>query len=501
MDLLPRNINNIDEERKKLKNLNELLSAIELVTTPKTQNIPVKGIAFNSQDVHEGFIFVAISGTHTDGHAYIEDAITHGAIAVIGEQELSISDVPYFQVKDARKELAYLAKSFYGNPTNDKILIGITGTNGKTTTSYMMKHILESQGISCAVFGSISIMINNEEYSSTHTTLDPLTFHKLAAKSNDQVIIMEVSSHGLVQQRVVGLEFDYCIFTNIEHEHLDYHKDMESYYLAKQSLFTYLKSNGKAILLSSNEWSERLYTYVKSLGKEVIKINGGSSTYTIDRGRMFEQTTGDEFSLTTQMQGEHNINNAAAAFATSVSFGLNPKRVELTLNNFKGIPGRYQLFPHSNGAMTVVDYAHTANAFHYILDTVKSQNARKIYHVFGFRGNRDVQKRAKMIEMSLKYTDLCILTFDDLNGVPEEQMIRELQELGAHDKCVIYPDRTEAIRYAWEIAQPDDWIVITGKGNEAYKQSYSLSTKSDIDTLNYLSSIKHIAKPEIESLL
>lgn len=482
-----------------MKNLNELLSTIELVNTPKTQNIPVKGIAFNSQDVQEGFLFVAISGTHMDGHTYIEDAIRNGAIAIIGEKELSEIGVPYLQVKDARKTLAYLARSFYGNPTKDKTLIGITGTNGKTTTSYMIKHILESQGISCALFGSISIIINNEEYSSTHTTLDPVTFHELASKSEDQVIIMEVSSHGLVQQRVEGLEFDYCIFTNIEHEHLDYHKDMESYYLAKQSLFTYLKSNGKAILLSSNEWSDRLYTYVNSLGKEVIKINGDSSTYTIDIDNMIEQTTGKAFSLTTQMQGVHNIKNAAAAFATCVNYGLNPKHVELTLNNFNGIPGRYQLIPLLNGTTAVVDYAHTANAFHYILDSVKSQGARRIYHIFGFRGNRDVQKRAKMIEMSLKYADLCILTFDDLNGVPEKQMIRELQELGSHEKCVICPDRTEAIKYAWEIAQPDDWIVITGKGNEAYKQSYSLSTKSDIDTLNYLLNMKHSEKKELKS--
>ncbi|WP_240949740.1 Mur ligase domain-containing protein [Psychrobacillus sp. BL-248-WT-3] len=141
--------------------LNELLSSVEIIPPLKTQNIQVNGIAFNSKNIKEGYLFVAISGTHTDGHTYIEDALTNGAIAVVGEQELFLNEVPYFQVKDARKALAYLAKTFYKNPTNNKILIGITGTNGKTTTSYMLKHILESQGISCAVFGSISIIINN----------------------------------------------------------------------------------------------------------------------------------------------------------------------------------------------------------------------------------------------------------------------------------------------------------------------------------------------------
>ena len=478
--------------------LNELLSTVGISTINNKHNIPVNGITFNSQDVKAGFLFVAISGTNNDGHAYIKDAISRGAIAVIGEKKIVNCEVPYFQVENTRKKLAYLAKAFYNNPTNNKILIGITGTNGKTTTSYMIKHILQSNGISCAVFGSISIIINNEEFSSTHTTLDPLTFHELAAKSKDQVIIMEVSSHGLDQQRVEGLEFDYCIFTNLEHEHLDYHKDMNSYYLAKQSLFTYLKSNGKAIIFSSNDWSERLHTYVNSIGKEVIKINGSSPAYTIDSNILIHQKNNNISSLSTHMQGKHNINNAATAFVTSVNFGIDPKDVESALRTFEGIPGRYQLFPHSNGATAVVDYAHTADAFHYILDTVKSQNAQMIYHVFGFRGNRDIQKRAQMIEMSLKFADRCILTLDDLNGVPKEQMIRELQVLAVHEKCVIYPDRTEAIQYAWNLAKAGDWVVITGKGNETYKQSYSLSTKSDIDTLNCLLGTDHSIKLELE---
>lgn len=150
--------------------------------------------------------------------------------------------------------MALLAKTFYSNSTNNKIIIGITGTNGKTTTSYMLKHILESQGLPCSLFGSISTIINGNEIPSSHTTLDALTYHRLLSESCDQVVIMEVSSHGLIQHRVEGIEFDYCIFTNLEHEHLDYHRDMESYFKAKQSLFTHMKSNGIAIVHSSSEW-------------------------------------------------------------------------------------------------------------------------------------------------------------------------------------------------------------------------------------------------------
>lgn len=481
--------------------LNDLLTAINVKATQMTQNILVSGLAFNSKKVEKGFLFVAISGNHMDGHSFIEDAIQNGAVAIIGEKCLEVRNVPYFQVNDSRTALAYLAKKYFQNPTKDKILIGITGTNGKTTTSYMIKHILESQGFSCALFGSISVILNNEEQASSHTTLDPLTFHELVATSNDQVIIMEVSSHGLIQQRVEGLEFDVCIFTNLEQEHLDYHKNMESYYLAKQSLFTLLKNSGTAIIYSSNDWSERLNTYVESIGRKVIKINGLFPTYSVLDSSLIDETTQvkETFSLATTMQGKHNIENASVAFATSVQLGIDARVVEEALNDFKGLPGRFQLFSHPTGATIVIDYAHTANAFQHILETVKSQNAKNIYHVFGFRGNRDVNKRAKMIEISLKHSNQCILTFDDLNNVSPEQMINELQLLGTHEKCIIIPDRTEAIKHAWKMAQANDWIVITGKGCESYKQSYTLSTTSDVQTLDYLLKQSSQFKQEAES--
>lgn len=470
-------------------NLSKLLRSLSItINNSKYQNLDVKGIAFNSSKVKRGFLFIAISGNHSDGHRFINEAKKNGAIAIIGEQVLESLDVPYFHVPNSRKALALLAKTFYGNPTNNKIIIGITGTNGKTTTSYMLKHILETQRISCSLFGSISTIINGIENPSSHTTLDALTYHQLLSKSYDQVVIMEVSSHGLIQHRVEGIKFDYCIFTNLEHEHLDYHRDMDSYFIAKQSLFTHMKSNGIAIVHSSSEWGERLCTFVNSIEKQLIKINGINPTYTINDEEIFRNPiVGTEgHLLRTCMNGKHNIENAALAYSAAVSLELSPQKVVDALKDFNGIPGRYELIPHPTGATSIVDYAHTENAFYHILETVKSHEPRKIIHVFGFRGNRDVQKRKKMLNLSLKYCDHCILTFDDLNGVSSAQMIEDLESFGHHEKCVIIPDRTEAIKYAWEMAKNRDWVVITGKGNELYQQRYSIPTFSDSQTLQYL---------------
>ena len=477
--------------------LSELVTSIDC-KNELTNDVDIKGLAFNSSEVKKGYLFIAISGNKTDGHLYIEDAISNGASAIIGEKDISIA-VPYLQVEDSRKALAHLAKAYFNDPTKGKIFVGITGTNGKTTTSYMTRHILESQGISCALFGSISIIINGEKHSSPHTTLDPLTFHQFLSESTDQVVVMEVSSHGLIQHRVEGIDFDVCVFTNIEHEHLDYHEDMEAYFEAKKSLFDHLKPNGTAVIHGMNEYGERLCTYVHSTGRNVLKINGTNPTYIINGNELTEQRGNEivSYSLYTQMKGKHNIENAAHAFSVCKALGVIPENASYSLNTFSGLPGRYQLFSHPKGATFVVDYAHTANAFSYILDTVRNHKPKNLIHIFGFRGNRDIGKRKRMVEVSLMYSDCCILTFDDLNGVSYKEMIKELEELGNHEKCIIIPDRTTAIHYAWERASDDDWIVITGKGCEAYQQKYALPTTTEMDTLDYLLKIKTPAMERI----
>ena len=467
--------------------LETLIKPLGIHISREDESIDIKGMAFNSSKVEQNYLFVAIRGTHTDGHMFIEDAINNGACVVIGEEDLTSIGVPYIRVSNSRKALGLLASRFYENPTQHKIMIGITGTNGKTTTSYMLKHILESVGFSCALLGSVSTIVNGIETESTHTTVDAVTLNQLLAMCNDRVVIMEVSSHGLVQSRIEGLQFDYCIFTNLEHEHLDYHENMESYFLAKQSLFHYLKPNGIAVINADSTWGERLCTYVASLEKQVIKINGSKPTYIVnDEELISRQDPIQSYSLNSRMKGKHNLENASLAFSTAISLNINPIYIEHSLENFNGVPGRFELFQHPGGATCIVDYAHTGNAFSHILETASLYNPQRIIHIFGFRGNRDIQKRKNMVQISLKKCHICILTFDDLNGIPSEQMIQDLYALDPMNRCIIIPDRTLAIQYAWENAQNNDLIVITGKGIENYQQSFSLPTSTDIQTLNYL---------------
>ena len=209
--------------------LHQLLSNLDIKNglRPELANIAVHGIADNSMDVEEGYVFVAIQGFDNDGHEFIEAAIKKGASLAIGEHEPENLSVPYIQVTNSRKALGIIARNFYGNPAKHKLVIGITGTNGKTTTSYMLKHLLENNGKSCSVIGTIQNVINGQKTSSLNTTPSSLVLHQLLSSSNDEVIIMEVSSHGLSQYRIEGIRFDYCLFTNLHHEHLDFHGSME----------------------------------------------------------------------------------------------------------------------------------------------------------------------------------------------------------------------------------------------------------------------------------
>ena len=211
-------------------------SAAEILTQVNVEPIMITGISDNSKDVKEGYLFVAVSGYSVDGHDYIRDAVRLGAAAVIGEKDIMNLKIPYIQVKNSRKVLGLVAKKFYGNRSSKKIMIGITGTNGKTTTSLMLKHILEKNGITCSVIGTISNIINGEMLESQNTTPGAIKLNSLLTESRDEVVIMEVSSHGLVQYRLEGIEFDYCVFTNLYHDHLDFHGTMEDYFQAKSLL-------------------------------------------------------------------------------------------------------------------------------------------------------------------------------------------------------------------------------------------------------------------------
>lgn len=475
-------------------NLSQLLRQYSVPDLDQTvSNLEIKGISSNSAKVSHNHLFVAIPGYKNDGHQYINDAIHAGACAIVGEKDINPLNVPYFKVENSRLALAEIANEFYQTFTKKRTIIGITGTNGKTTTSFMIKHILEDAGFSCSLFGTIHNVVNGDVIPTINTTLDALELHRLLSISEDDVVIIEVSSHGLSQYRLEGIEFDYCIFTNLDHEHLDYHQNMEEYFSVKASLFAKLKCDGKAIINSCNGWGEKLTQMIDCDKKNIFTLgdNGQHHVKIVSCekeksafGKIVE--AGVEYKIKLNILGIHNIYNAAIAFLTARAINIPANQIIQSLESFQGVPGRFDIFKHPNGATVVVDYAHTADAFSHCLNTAHEHEAGQIIHIFGFRGNRDESKRIGMINMSNEISDQIILTFDDLNETTPEEMAEALQKLGKSPKSQVIPDRTLAILHAVENANPADWIFITGKGFEKYQQKYSLPTSSDDDTVRYV---------------
>ncbi|MBD1380745.1 UDP-N-acetylmuramoyl-L-alanyl-D-glutamate--2,6-diaminopimelate ligase [Metabacillus arenae] len=458
-------------------------------------DIDVRGIEDNSLKVKEGYAFVAIKGYKMDGHQFIEDAIEKGASVIFGERDLTPLKVPYIRVENSRKFLAKLTGAFYEFPYRKHKIIGITGTNGKTTTSFMLKHFLEKAGYSCALFGSVQNYVNGHKRTALNTTPSPIHLNQMLAESKDEYVIMEVSSHGISQDRVEGIYFDYCLFTNLTHDHLDYHKSMEDYFLTKAVLFKQLKKSGTAVINTQDEWGDKLKSMLD--GSVNILTFGDLKTDDLQLVDAFTdcRTTallrhGDDIvTLMPTLPGEHNVYNAALAYLTARKIGVRKDKLLQSLKNFSGVPGRFEFVESKGNPTVIIDYGHTPDAIFHCLTTGKDCGARKIFHVFGFRGDRDQTKRPEMIRISAEISDRYFLTTDNLNETNLEKMVQELNILQAENgnqKGEIVSDRTLAIKKAWNEAKEGDWIFITGKGLEKYEELYTLKTENDRQTVELL---------------
>ncbi|MBD8068198.1 UDP-N-acetylmuramoyl-L-alanyl-D-glutamate--2,6-diaminopimelate ligase [Bacillus sp. PS06] len=466
----------------------------ELITIKSILKKGISGVHFDSREINEGNLFIAISGTAMDGHQFIKQAIENGAAAIIGEKELTDLNVPYYKTSNSRLALAKVASEFYNHPWKRPIMIGITGTNGKTTTSYLLRHILETQGISCSLIGTVKHIINGKDFYSTQTTPDPILLQKLLVESTDEVIIMEVSSHGLDQNRVCGLKFDIGIFTNLSHDHLDYHSDLDSYFLVKSKLFTLLKSEGEAIIGTYSSWGKKLQeklnlpsSRIFSFGTdaqddyELIEWNQGNH-------RCIIRDFTEKQSFLQPIPGLHNVWNTLGAYSVARRLKIEAKDIQEALLTFPGVPGRFETYSYAERPTVVVDYAHTPDGLDHTLKTAKSQHHSQLFHIFGFRGNRDHSKRETMLQISVFYSDFVILTLDDLNNEDYESLVKEMKRMASNigNNIKIIPDRTLAIEYAWKNASEKDLIIITGKGPETYKQEFVYPCNSDKETIDYL---------------
>lgn len=459
----------------------------------------VHGLADNSKDVDRGDLFVAIKGLGSDGHDYIDNAIAKGAAVIVGEQPSADLSIPYIQVVNSRKALGIIANNFYGDPSKQKVMIGITGTNGKTTTSYMLKHLLESNGKTCSVIGTIQNIINGERTPSSNTTPSSLLLNKLIALSNDEVMIMEVSSHGLTQHRLEGIAFDYCLFTNLHPEHLDYHRSMEDYFQAKLLLFKQLNPAGKVIANTANPWGEKLTDTLQNEGKLVYQIGKSDKSqlriidFDLQNSIVSFEENNECNAAFSSISGIHNMYNTLMAYGTAKLMGLSKESILQSLREFEGVDGRFEVSKQANGATIIVDYAHTPDAIVHCLTTAKQCGANRIIHIFGFRGDRDSSKRDEMLTLTAQLSDQYILTSDDLNSVSSKEMLETCTQLNdnyGNEKGRIILDRTLAVEKAIQESRMGDWILITGKGHEKYQQDFQLPTKTDRETIEFISKLQ-----------
>ena len=438
-----------------------------------------KEIEYDSRKVKRGGIFAALEGFSVDGHEFIDTAVENGAAMVIVSRDVEIKypDVTYVKVENLRKHLGVIASNFYGWPQKKMKIVGVTGTNGKTTTTYIIETILGE----CSRLGTIEYKIGNDVFPAPNTTPESLDIIKMCAKSLDAGIdklVMEVSSHALELGRVDMLEFDTAIFTNLTQDHLDFHKTMENYFKAKTKLFDKLKQNAKGVVNIDDKWGKRLYE--NNTAKYIsCSLDTGNLT-----GRIAELTNhdmvidivykGDKYTFTTELMGKFNLYNILGAVGAALALGMEFEEIIVNIKNVKKVPGRFETVNEKQDYMVVVDYAHTDDGLINILQALKDLKKGKIVTVFGAGGDRDKTKRPKMAKAAAKYSDYILITSDNPRTEDPVQILADV-EVGLKEvkfpkeKYEVIEDREAAIAKAILFANKDDIILIEGKGHEDYQ--------------------------------
>ncbi|MCC5893855.1 MAG: UDP-N-acetylmuramoyl-L-alanyl-D-glutamate--2,6-diaminopimelate ligase [Alkalibacterium sp.] len=474
---------------------NEIVNEIsDIDQNEKLNDLDITGINEHAGNIKSGELFVAIEGFEKDGHDFIDQAIENGARVIIGQKPLSHLSVPYIQVENSRKVIGKLAANYYGHPSKGKIVVGITGTNGKTTTGLFTTHLLRKAGYSVSFFGTVFNEINGERRASSLTTPSASMIQKDLSESNDEVVVIEVSSQGLQQHRMEGMAFDYGLFTNLQHDHLDYHKTIEDYFLAKKKLFSLLKPEGKAIVNSDDQWGHKLVSLLQEENIEVLTVGETDDTHTTytfeSNGKNKLTINNHSIQAQAPLPGKYNLLNLSMAATVLSDLGHDIDQLEDMIKDLEPIPGRFEVYDLTENVKAVIDYAHTSEALEAVLSTSKVLYPdHTLNHVFGFRGKRDSSKREKMLETSIQYSDHTILTLDDLNGIEEEVMkstyLKLAQPYTTREADIIM-DRTLAVKQVVDHAEGPTLIVLTGKGHENYTSAFNLPVRSDKETLDYL---------------
>ena len=457
--------------------LKDLILDLEVLDIKGDLDKDIYEIYYDSRQVSENSLFVSIRGFKTDGHLYIKSALEKGAVAILVEEDIAAEGATVIRVKDTKSTMAIIANRFYQTPTQKMSLVGVTGTNGKTSITYLMKSILEKGGGKTGIIGTIANWIGDSRIDAVRTTPESLDLQRLFNDMIQQEIkscTMEVSSHSLELGRVEGLDFKVGIFTNLTPDHLDFHGTMENYYKAKKRLF--YKTSICNVINIDDDYGVQMVEELKDIKTPTLTygINNSADIYAKNIHMTIKTVTFDMVTptftatITIGIPGIFTVYNALAAAAAAYAFKIPNEDIISGLNEFKGVPGRFELVQEITPYAVIVDYAHTPDALENVLKAARGFAENRVITVFGCGGDRDRMKRAIMGEISGKLSDLTVITSDNPR-TEEPQHILKMIESGiirTQGRYVIIEDRKEAIRHALKVANEGDLVLIAGKGHE-----------------------------------
>jgi UDP-N-acetylmuramoyl-L-alanyl-D-glutamate--2,6-diaminopimelate ligase len=461
--------------------LKDILYKVSIEAVKGPTDISVNKIEFDSRNVVPGDTFVAIRGTQSDGHDYIEKAISLGAIAIVCEwvPETSAPGVTYIEVKSTSRALAHMASNFYGNPSQNLKLVGVTGTNGKTTIATLLYQLFKLAGYKVGLLSTVKIMVDDKEYKATHTTPDSISINKYLKEMEEvgaEYCFMEVSSHGIHQNRTEGLIFAGGVFTNLSHDHLDYHSNFAEYRDVKKMFFDNLPKT--AFALTNIDDKNGLVMLQNTFAK---KLTYALRSYADYRAQILEsQLSGlllkiNDQEVWVKLIGTFNAYNLLAIYATAINLGLEQNEVLRLMSQLESVSGRFQYIISETGVTAIVDYAHTPDALENVLKTIEDVRTRneQLITVVGCGGDRDKTKRPVMANIASSMSDKAIFTSDNPRSEVPEDIIEDMEkgvEPQNYKKTIAVVDRRQAIKIACQLAMPHDIILIAGKGHETYQE-------------------------------
>jgi UDP-N-acetylmuramoyl-L-alanyl-D-glutamate--2,6-diaminopimelate ligase len=461
--------------------LKDILYKVTINAVVGSTSIGVNAIHFDSRAVSNGDVFVAIKGTTVNGHNFIVKAIHQGAIAVVCEAlpDHIENGITYVEVEDTSSALAYMASNYYENPSGNLRLVGVTGTNGKTTVTTLLYQLFKNAGYKVGLLSTVKIMVDNTEYKATHTTPDSLTINKYLKLMNDagvEFCFMEVSSHGIHQKRTEGLQFEGGVFTNLSHDHLDYHETFAEYRDVKKSFFDQLPKHAFALVNIDDKNG-----LVMLQNTQAKKYTYALKTYADYKAQVLENELSglllklNDSELWTRLIGTFNAYNVAAIYGTAELLGLEKVEILRLISELESVSGRFQYLISDEKITAIVDYAHTPDALKNVLETINSIRTKneELITVVGCGGDRDATKRPKMGHIASALSTKVIFTSDNPRSEVPETIIEDIEkgvEPQNFKKVVSITDRKQAIKTACQLANPNDIILIAGKGHETYQE-------------------------------